>query len=121
MEPGTNQGFCYETAQIWQFAGYIVLVLKIIIPAILVILGVIALGKAVISDDTKEIKTAVNGLIKKFIVAVCIFFIPTIVSALFSAINWGDVKPDYDTCIKCIASPTKSGGTCQSAVDSNGN
>ena len=115
MSIRTNKGFCYNTSVIFQFIGYIVMVLKIVIPAILIVIGVVALGKAVIADDDKEIKTAVNSLIKKFITAVFIFFIPTIVSALFSIVNgFSDVKPDYDICVKCITNPGK--GTCSTAV-----
>ncbi len=115
MQIGTAKGFCYTTAAIFQFIGYIVLVLKIIVPAILIVIGVVALGKAVIADDDKEIKTAVNSLIKKFITAVFIFFIPTIVSALFSVVNgFSDVEADYNICVKCITSPNNS--TCTNAA-----
>lgn len=117
---GTAKGFCYQTSGVWQFAGYAVLVLKIVIPAILIILGVVALGKAVIAADDKEIKTAVNSLIKKFITAVIIFFIPNIVSALFSIVNGAsDVQSDYNICVKCIANPNKS--TCKNAVSASNN
>ena len=112
---GTATGFCYETSGIWQFAGYAVMVLKIIIPSILIILGIVALGKAVIAADDKEIKTAVNSLIKKFIAAVIIFFIPQIMSGLFKVVaGFKEVEPDYNVCVKCITSPRNS--TCTSAV-----
>lgn len=112
---GTPNGFCAQTAGVWQFAGYAVLVLKIVIPAILIILGIVALGKAVIAADDKEIKTAVNSLIKKFIAAVIIFFVPSIVSALFSAISgFKGIKADYDVCVQCISNPKNS--TCVSNV-----
>ena len=104
----TSSGFCHQTAAIFQFIGYIVMVFKILIPVILIVIGIIALGKAVISDDDKEIKTAVNKLIKKFIVAVFVFFIPSIVSAVFSLVSsFNEVKPDYTVCIDCITSPRK--------------
>ena len=109
MEIGQANGFCATTAPVWQFAGYAVLVLKIVIPSILIILGIVALGKAVIAADDKEIKTAVNSLIKKFIAAVIIFFIPNIVSALFGIVNgFKDVQADYDVCVKCITSPNSN-------------
>lgn len=115
LDFGGAKGFCYNTAVVFQFIGYVVLVLKILIPSILIVLGVIALGKAVIAADDKEIKTAVNSIIKKFIAAVCIFFIPTIISALFGIVNgFSEVEADYNVCIKCITSPTKS--TCKNAV-----
>ena len=112
MEIGKADGFCATTAPVWQFAGYAVLVLKIVIPSILIILGIVALGKAVIAADDKEIKTAVNSLIKKFIAAVIIFFIPNIVSALFGIVSgFQSVKPDYDVCVKCITSPNSKNCT----------
>ncbi len=112
---GNANGFCYQTSGIWQFAGYGVMIFKIVIPVILIILGIVALGKAVISNDEKDIKTAINSMIKKFIAAVVIFFVPSIVSALFSAIgSFSDVKEDYEVCVKCITGPNKQ--TCKNAV-----
>ena len=106
LDIGTASGFCSETKEIWQFVGWLVTILKIVIPVILVILGIVALGKAVISSDDKEIKTAINGLIKKFIIAVVIFFIPALISALFDAVAAAkDTMADSKVCIKCIASP----------------
>lgn len=105
--------FCVETAPIWQFAGRCVTVLKIVIPVILIVLGIIAFGKAVIAADDKEIKTATNSFIKKFIAAVVIFFIPTLVKALFSFANIGDA--DYVKCVDCITSP--SGSACTGYVN----
>lgn len=73
-----NGAFCSTTAEVWQFIGRIVLILKIVIPIMLIVLGIIGLGKAVLADDDKEIKTQVNKLITKFIAAVVIFFYQTL-------------------------------------------
>ena len=103
---GNADGFCAQTAGIWQFLGYALFVLKILIPVILIALGVVALGKAVIASDDKEIKTAINSLIKKVITAVVIFFIPSIISALFGLVaGFSEVKDDYNVCVKCITNP----------------
>lgn len=101
-------GFCSDTAEIWKFVGTCVTVLKIVIPVILIVLGVISFGKAVIAADDKEIKTATNSFIKKFIAAVVIFFIPTLVKALFGLVDsFNEVESDANVCITCIASPSK--------------
>ena len=34
---GTENGFCHNTAVVWQFLGRIVLILKIVIPVILIV------------------------------------------------------------------------------------
>lgn len=96
-------GFCQDTRAIWVFAGKVVTIFKIFIPAILVIIGVVGLGKAILADDDKEIKKEVTSLIKKVIIAICIFFIPTIVSAIFSFAIGNDIDQDYKVCIEAIA------------------
>ena len=52
------------------------------IPILLIIMGTIDLGKAVMSSDDKEIKGATGKLIKRAIAAVAVFFVTTIVSLL---------------------------------------
>ena len=55
---------------------------QLFIPIILIILGTIDLGKAVIASDDKEVKAAQGRLIKRFIYAALIFFVTTLVSVL---------------------------------------
>ena len=43
--------FCTDTKDIWIFLGKIVFILKILIPVILRVLGIVGLAKAVIADD----------------------------------------------------------------------
>ena len=57
-------------------------IIQIGIPILLIIMGSIDLGKAVLSSDDKEIKGATGKLIKRAIAAVAVFFIATIVSLL---------------------------------------
>ncbi|MBD9105607.1 hypothetical protein EGW03_03935 [bacterium] len=57
-------------------------IIQIGIPILLIIMGTIDLGKAVMSSDDKEIKGATGKLIKRAIAAVAVFFVTTIVSLL---------------------------------------
>ena len=59
-------GFCSNTANIWSVVGYFVLIIKIVIPLLLIVLGTIDLGRAVISSDEKAIKSSTNILIKRY-------------------------------------------------------
>lgn len=54
------------------------------IPIILIVLGTIDLGKAVIASKEEEIKKAQQMLIKRLIYAVAVFFVVTIVTLVFS-------------------------------------
>ena len=57
-------------------------IIHIGIPIILIVMGSIDLGKAVLSSDDKEIKGATTKLIKRAIAAVAVFFVATFVSLL---------------------------------------
>lgn len=103
-------GFCAESWEIWNFVGKIVLVLKILIPVIIIILGIVDLGKAVIASKEEDIKKATNILIQRIIIGIVIFFVPAIVNAIFSLLEGytTTAQKDAKVCIKCI---TKNGCT----------
>ena len=98
------------TANIWQILGYVVLIFKIVIPLLLIVFGMVDLGKAVVSSDDKAISKSVSSLVKRFIAAVVIFFVPTIVSAIFNILGLisTDKDSDYLNCIACV---TDAGGS----------
>lgn len=64
-------------------------IVQIGIPIILIVLGTVDLGKAVIASDEKAVKSAQSMLIKRAIYAVAIFFITTIVTLLMSIVASG--------------------------------
>lgn len=106
---GTEAGFCSASASIWQTLGYVLMVFKIVIPILLIVFGMIDLGKAVIASKDDEIKKATNALLKRAIAAVVIFFIPTIVGVLMGIVGkFAQVKDDFDICKACISNPNSS-------------
>lgn len=114
--------FCTKSAGLWSLVGKILFVFKIVIPLLLIIFGMIDLGKAVISSDEKEIKNATTSIMRRLIAAVVIFFIPTIVGAVFGLIdNFNNDEDkntaDYDICEACITKP--NGDTCTAAKNAN--
>ena len=105
-------GFCAETASVWKVLGYLVLIIKIVIPLLLIIFGMIDLGKAVIASKDDAIKSSVSSLVKRFIAAIAIFFVPTLVSAVFNMIGiTADDTKDYNICVQCVTNVNSS--TCK--------
>lgn len=104
---GKSGGFCTSTANIWQIVGYILLVFKIVIPLLLIVFGIIDLGKAVIASKDDEIKKATMSLVKRAIAAVVIFLIPTIVTFIMGIVTdfSNNAEADFETCRKCISDP----------------
>ena len=109
--------FCHKSARIWQIVGYIIMIVKIVIPLIIIILGIIDLGKAVVSSDQKIIKDAGGNLLKRIILGVCIFFIPQIVDLIFQMVGGfsEEMRSDYENCLTCLVDP----GSCDTSYDPN--
>lgn len=74
-------------------------IVQIGIPILLIIMGSIDLGKAVMSSDDKEVKGATSRLVKRVIMAVAIFFVVTIVTLvmnLFTKVDDDDIEGTSD-------------------------
>lgn len=76
----------------------IVKLIQIGIPLLLIIFGMLDLGKAVMAQKEDEIKKGQQTFIKRLIAAAIVFFIVAIVQLLFNI-----VSPDNkDTIVTCI-------------------
>lgn len=99
--------FCSDSRAIWRFLGNIVNILQIAIPVIIILLGTIDLGKAVMAGEDKKIKEAQKMLLMRLIYGVAIFFIVLIVQIVFGLVAEQGASTS-STCFKCVASP----GSC---------
>ena len=110
-----DKDFCIRTSAIWQFIGYGIIVIKIVLPIIIIIIGVIELSKCVVSGKDDEIKSVLKKLLIKIAMAIAIFFIPTVVKIGFSIIGDTDTKTYSSACFDCLLAPLKE--DCKYAVD----
>ena len=90
-----------------------VTVLKIVIPIVLIVLGMLDMAKAVMANEEKEMKEAQKKLIKRIIYAVIIFFVVALVQFVFVKLAEADTngnidKPDTAACISCFISSADS-------------
>lgn len=87
--------YCEDLAPIIKLIkhGFIPL-LQIGIPIVLIVLGMIDLGKAVIASKEDEIKKAQGMLIKRLIYAIAVFFVVTIVTVVFGIFVEAGVEGD---------------------------
>lgn len=119
---GAIGDFCAQMAGPLKFVGIVLWIFKIAIPVIIVIMGIMDLGKAVTASKDDEIKKAMKQLAVRLVSGVLIFFIPTIIMFVFrimTEFNTIEGQTGFTICEACILSPT--GATCNSAaVDANG-
>lgn len=71
---------CDDLRPLIKLIKSVLAIIQFVIPVLLILLGTIDLGKAVISSDDKEVKAAQSRLIKRVIYAVAIFFVALLVS-----------------------------------------
>ena len=98
---------CHSLEPIVRVIVEVVKILTFAIPIGLIVFGTIDLGKAVIASDEKEVKAAQGRLIKRFIYAILVFFIPTLVFAIMDIVsNSADENSlndnDWRTCWNCV-------------------
>lgn len=106
---------CTELSPLWQVVGWILWVFKIAIPILIIVFGMIDLGKAVVASKDDEIKKALKQLMLRAVAGVVIFFIPNLVGLIFSMVNsWSDVEGEYKVCEYCIVDPGGEG--CTTAI-----
>ena len=98
--------FCSTTSSIWNLLGIAVTVIKIAIPIVLIVFGMLDMGKAVTSGKDDEIKKQLMSFLRRAIAAVLVFFVPTIVGMIMSIVN--DAVGVEDNCgwAKCIEGVT---------------
>lgn len=94
------------TLKVFQVIGYILFILKILVPIIIIVLGVIEFGKAALSGDEKANTTSFKTLMMRIITGVTIFFIPTILDFALSLVQGTkDAASKYDVCTTCMLDP----------------
>ena len=98
-------GFCTGTKSVWILVGKILSIFKIVIPLLVIIFGMIDLGKAVVGSKDDEIKKAAKSLGMRVLAGIVIFFVPTIVGFAFSLADGFNSDGDYSVCQTCITNP----------------
>lgn len=98
--------FCqsYGILKAFSVVHTLITIIKIIIPIVLIVLGSIDYGKAAIANDDKQFTNSTNTLIRRIVIAVVIFLIPTIVDASLNYfVNYEKAKGDFRDCFMCFS------------------
>ena len=93
--------FCKSTEPIWQLLGIWITIIKVVIPIVLIVLGMLDIGKAVTAGKDDEIKKQAMSFLRRAIAAIIVFFVPTIVGMIMQMVNTttGENTCGYGLCI----------------------
>ena len=96
--------FCSKMSDLLGVLGTFITIFKIVIPIILIIYGMLDMGKAVTSGKEDEIKKQALSFFRRALAAIVVFFIPSIVGLIMTFVNnaGGKGANDYCQCIKSL-------------------
>ena len=95
------EGDCGGLLPLVKVLAAVIRLFWILIPVGLIIYGTVDLGKAVIASDEKEVKAAQSRLIKRFIYAAVVFFVPILVGVVMNLVAAGDTGDDTGGWASC--------------------
>ncbi|MBR1416315.1 MAG: hypothetical protein IJ572_00665 [Bacilli bacterium] len=104
--------FCDNTQSLFSLLGVAVTAIKIAIPIILIVFGMLDMGKAVTSGKDDEIKKELKSFLTRAIAAVLVFFVPTIVGLLMQMVNQSLTDANACGYSRCVSSITGVSGKC---------
>lgn len=96
----------------------VITIIKIAVPILLIILGMLDLGKAITAQKDDEIKKGQQTFIKRLIAAALVFFVIFIVQIVVRFVAKGD-NSNISTCINCFINGN-GGETYNKADAANG-
>lgn len=92
----------------------IITLIKIAVPILLIIFGMLDLGKAVIAAKEDEIKKGQQTFIKRAIAAIIVFFVIQIVQIIVRFVSGND--QNVAGCFNCFINGTSGTGSCESTI-----
>lgn len=96
-----NLSFSFDPA-LPELVRTVVLAIKIFIPVILIIFGMLDMGKAVMAGDEKAMKENQGKFIKRLFYAVLVFLIISIVQVIISIAASTSENSNITACISCF-------------------
>lgn len=92
---------CEGLAPVLRIVGIVVWGIRVVVPIILIVIGMIDLAKAVTEKSEDKIKEAQQKLVKRAIAAVLVFLVVSLVSVVMTVVG----SNEYEACMECINSP----------------
>ena len=96
---------CETLVPVMTIVGIVIFVIKIAVPVILIVVGMISLVKALMSGKDDEIKKATSSLIKKVAIGLGVYLVVTVVGLLMNLIG---ANTNWKECANCAFNPFDS-------------
>ncbi len=112
LETTVNTDWCSgkDVASVQTLVSTVILIIQIAIPVLLILFGMLDLGKAVVASKEDEIKKGQQLFIKRLISAALVFLVVFVVKILLNVIAPDDQKTVWNCACKFINGPESNCG-----------
>lgn len=90
-------------------------IIKIVVPILLIVFGMLDLGRAVMAQKEDEIKKGQQTFIKRLISAVIVFLVFFVVQIIVGLVTTGEEKQSIWNCVDCFINYSDSNSNCEVA------
>jgi hypothetical protein len=99
--------FCQQPGVLrtMKIIGLIISVIKVLLPVIIIITGMITFAKVVISGKDEDFKESAKTMIKKVIAGIIIFLIPEMIHFVFVKVVNSNSTSNFTKCETCLNKP----------------
>ncbi len=100
-------GFCQETVKGWQLLGFLITIIKIVVPLIIIVTAVIPIFNALVKGNADETIKSWQSIARKIAAGIIIFLIPGLIATAVKLLaNQNIVNDDMTICSECFNSPS---------------
>lgn len=91
------------TIRALRIVGFVINTIKILVPGILIAVAFYTCARALVAPDMKQARDIIRPLVVKFIVAIFIYFTPSILLGAYNVFDgMAKTKNDFKVCTNCL-------------------
>ena len=108
-----------DIRRVLKIFGYVLMIMKFMVPLLIIGFGIFDLYKAVVDKDEKSLSKQLKMIAIRLICGLVVFFLPNIIFVFLDSIDKSGTKEQgYQTCAECVLKPNAN-NLCTIAEDSD--
>ena len=111
-----------DLRRVLKIFGYVLMIMKFMVPLLIIGFGIFDLYKAVVDKDEKSLSKQLKMIAIRLICGLVVFFLPNIIFVFLDSIDKSGTKEQgYQTCAECVLKPNANNlCTISDATETNG-
>ena len=99
---------CQHTVKGWRVVGFFMLIVRIVVPTIIIMTGLVSVYNAVFKGTAEESIKGLKTMFRKIVAGVVVFLIPSLINAVVGLLVKDTDYSDFLICTTCFDKPNSS-------------